>query len=81
MKSISPNIISQLVSFIHPPDLCTMLKTLSIGKLLHRPTFGQTSNTMSACFFYLFLLIFFSSICHREKNTSAVFQTKNLLGN
>ena len=31
-------------------------QTLSIGQLLPRPTFGDTGNTMSACFLFGFLI-------------------------
>ena len=37
-------------------------QTLSTGQLLSRPTFGDTRNTMSACFLFV-CLIFFSGKC------------------
>ena len=55
-------LVCLFVCSIYPPDSWENVRRLSVGQLLPRPTFEDTSSILSACYFVLspvFMFVFF----------------------
>ena len=77
---VKGNIFLQAFKFerrIEVPELQvdTLLETSSAKMETRNRTFGDTGSTMSACFLFGFLIIFFFGICRCEQTPVLVFHT------